>query len=162
MPKRRVCFALLLTVTGASSVLAQDPSAPLARATVEAQVKANFQQVDTNHDGFVSRAEADAARNTAMIAQFNAAFNAMDSNKDGNLSRAEFVAANQKAMAAAMQKQGVADRAFAGSDLNHDGRISLAEALAKPLKEFDAVDANHDGILTLAERQAAAKRRAGK
>ncbi len=161
--KRSLALAGLLTLLPFPLVAqAPNPAAPLSRTTVEAQIKGNFARTDTNHDGLITRAEADAARNASMVAQFSAAFNAMDANKDGNLSRAEFVAANQKAMTAAIQKQGAADRAFAAGDLNRDGSVSLAEASSQPLREFDRLDTNHDALLSPAERKAAAKQGGGK
>lgn len=158
MPKVFACVAIALSPLTATAALAQKVAPPLSRTVVEAQIKAGFARGDLNHDGSISLAESDSARMAAMAAQFGAAFSAMDANKDGALSREEYVAANQKGMVAAMQKQGVSAKAFAAGDLNHDGKIVLAEAMAGTLKQFDAIDTNHDGTLSVAERQAAAKR----
>jgi hypothetical protein len=40
-------------------------------------------------------------------------------------------------------------------DANHDGRISLDEAISVATSLFDRTDANHDGVITPEERQAA-------
>jgi len=40
-------------------------------------------------------------------------------------------------------------------DADHDGKISLAEAIAASLARFDAADTNHDGTLSPEERAAA-------
>ena len=48
--------------------------------------------------------------------------------------------------------------AFAKDDTDHDGRLSLAEAIAAADRSFDEEDANHDGKLDTAERGAAAVR----
>lgn len=68
--------ALLLLLSGAAAApaFAQDTGAV-------------FAALDTNHDGKISRAEAQ--RNPAVTAVFSKA----DKNKDGYLSRAEFDAA---------------------------------------------------------------------
>ncbi|WBX84851.1 EF-hand domain-containing protein [Sphingosinicella microcystinivorans] len=41
------------------------------------------------------------------------------------------------------------------ADANKDGRVTLAEAKAKPLARFDAADTNKDGTLSPEERKAA-------
>ncbi len=53
---------------------------------------------------------------------------------------------------------------FAAADTDHDGRISLAEAVAAAHRDFDLQDTNHDGVVTPAERMAFVMRiaRAGK
>lgn len=43
---------------------------------------------------------------------------------------------------------------FAAADTDHDGRISLAEAVEAARRDFDLQDTNHDGVVTPAERMA--------
>lgn len=117
------------------------PIAPAAngdvtRAQMLAQVKQVFNLADTNHDGFMSRAEF-AARMGVVI----------------NRLPPDSTAAPTKEQAQKMLD--AANNAFNAVDTNHDGKLSLTEASARPLAAFDAMDANHDGILTLAEKQAA-------
>ena len=117
------------------------PIAPAAngdvtRAQMLAQVKQVFNLADTNHDGFMSRAEF-AARMGVVI----------------NRLPPDSSAAPTKEQAQKMLD--AANNAFNAVDTNHDGKLSLTEASARPLAAFDAMDANHDGILTLAEKQAA-------
>lgn len=50
---------------------------------------------------------------------------------------------------------GLGEKWFETADANKDGRITLAEAKAKPLARFDAADANKDGTLSPDERRAA-------
>ena len=151
-------IAAALALATASPVLAQGAAAPLTRATVEAQIKANFARIDTNHDGVLTTAESQAAREVAISARFNATFDGLDTDKNGSISRAEFIAANRKAIAAATGGKGLEDRAFVAADTNKDGRVTLAEALAPALAEFNAADTNKDGSLTVAERQEAGKK----
>jgi Ca2+-binding EF-hand superfamily protein len=94
---------------------------PMTRASVEAMVQAKFARVDANHDGFVTREEADARRAEArgrmearhgdmearrgemtarggdmqgrMRERQAERFDRLDANKDGSISRAEFDAA---------------------------------------------------------------------
>jgi len=42
---------------------------------------------------------------------------------------------------------------FDKADVNHDGRVSLAEAQALALAHFDRADVNHDGRITGEERK---------
>ncbi len=116
------------------------PVAPAAdgsvtRAQMQAQVKAVFARADTNHDGFMSRAEF-AARMGMVI-----------NNAPASLGTAPTKEQAQKMLDAA-------NTAFNDVDTNHDGKLSLAEAMHRPLTAFDSMDANHDGVLTLAEKRA--------
>lgn len=158
MKSSHALAGILALSSPAALAQAQTPPAAIARTAIEAQIKANFARSDTNRDGAVTPAEADAGRKIAMDAQFGAQFNALDADKNGSVSRAEFVSANERALNAVIAKQGAAEKAFAADDLNRDGKVTYAEAASRPLREFDALDTNRDGSLTVAERQAAAKR----
>ncbi len=137
---------------------AQNPAAPLARAQMEAQIKANFVRMDANRDGVLTRQESAAARDTAVNARINAMFDALDGDKNGAISRAEFAAANRKAMTKATAGKPAPDRDFDLADTNKDGRVTVAEASLGPLRQFDTADSNKDGSLSATERQAAAAR----
>ncbi len=108
----------------------------VTRAQMQAEVKQAFSRADTNHDGFMSRAEF-AVRMGVVI----------------NHVPAGLTAPPTKAQAQRMLD--AANAAFNDVDANHDGKLSLAEAMHRPLAAFDAMDSNHDGILTLAEKRAA-------
>lgn len=59
-----------------------------------------------------------------------------------------------------MMRHGRDGRGWGGAwietaDANKDGRVTLAEAKAKPLARFDAADTNKDGTLSSDERKAA-------
>lgn len=157
---------------------------PMTRAALEAGIKARFDKVDANKDGVITRAEFDAQR-TAMQSQRQAQakarrdrlFASLDTNKDGQISRAEFDAPRER-RAQASQARGDAPRAqaqrfahrpgmqgprgqrMAGTwfdrlDADKDGRVSLADMLAKPLERFDAVDTDRNGTISPEERKAA-------
>jgi hypothetical protein len=120
----------------ASKPLVAKPTPPLAtgditRAQMMAQIKKTFELADTNHDGFISRAEF-AKRMTVIL------------NRDAPPTKAD-----------AQRMLDAANRAFDNVDTNHDGKLSLSEASVRPLKAFDMMDTNHDGILTVAEKAAA-------
>ena len=98
----------------------------------EAQQRADmmFQMMDTNHDGTVTKAEAQQA-----LAQFEAM-------RGGGESRGT----------ARIQK--MIDLAFGTSQ-----SITLQQFEAQALARFDAMDLNHDGTVTAAERQQAREMR---
>ncbi|MGE5722300.1 MAG: EF-hand domain-containing protein [Sphingomonadales bacterium] len=145
------------------SMLAQAPTqaappkpAPITRAQVQAGVKAQFDRLDVNHDGFVDKAEAQkgednavAAREARRQAALDRMFAKLDANKDGTVSRQEFDAMLPRPQA----PQG--SPWLNVNDTNKDGRVSLNEVTARALAGFDRTDANHDGVITPQEAQAA-------
>jgi len=108
----------------------------VTRAQLQAEVRQAFNRADTNHDGYMSRAEF-AVRMGAVI----------------NSAPARLGTTPTKEQAQRMLD--AANAAFNDVDTNHDGKLSLAEAMYRPLKAFDAMDTNHDGVLTLDEKRAA-------
>jgi Ca2+-binding EF-hand superfamily protein len=97
-------------------------------------------------------------------------FARLDANGDGSISRAEFDARPERGPArqerrgnrmerrgerGGMMGAGFGARMFERADADKDGRISIAEATARPLAMFDRADANKDGTVTLEERRAA-------
>ena len=176
--------ALAALVAGSSLAIAQDRpgmKGPMTRAQVQAMVQERFARVDANHDGVVTKAEFDAyvasmkAERTAKRGKHrDERFAELDTNKDGQISKAEFDAQhgpddaarggmgrhrmNRHGHAGGMSMRGWGgnpDAMFAAMDANKDGRVTLAEAMAKPLAMFDRADADHDGTVTPEERRAA-------
>jgi len=166
-----------LAVTAAYAQPASPPRplpAPAAKVHTRAEVQAHgaqmFARLDTNRDGAVTQAEADAARGQFMekrrerVSQRgSAAFDRLDANKDGQVSRQEWDAgrqAREQRMAGRGQMRGMhragmgfSGRMFGMADANKDGRVTLPEAQAAALQHFDRVDLNHDGSLTPEERK---------
>jgi hypothetical protein len=101
----------------------------------EAQQRAGmlFQMIDSNHDGVVTRAEAQQA-----IAQFQAQRGGSDSGARG-----------------AGRMQRMMDHAFATSQ-----SLTLQQFEAQALARFDAQDLNRDGVVTALERQQVRQERA--
>jgi Ca2+-binding EF-hand superfamily protein len=136
MKRLLVTIALGATVVSAP-VLAQ--SQPQARGgggfmqrdqtRQEAQQRTDmlFQMLDANHDGTVTRAEADQA-----LAKFQAARGDDNNGRRGN------------------RMQRMIEQAFATSQ-----SLTLQQFEAQSLARFDAADLNHDGTVTAAERQQA-------
>jgi Ca2+-binding EF-hand superfamily protein len=188
MKKLLIGGAALLVSAAAIAQVAPAP-APQAkaakvhtRAEVQTKVAEHFARLDTNRDGAVTKAEADAAR-AALRAQFTErrqerredrreqAFERMDSNRDNAISRAEWDAhaAQRQQRIAAHDRDGDGRRdvrkvqfrgmhslgghMFEMADTNKDGRVTLQEAQAAALRHFDMADANRDGQITPDERR---------
>lgn len=153
-------------------------SGPMTRSAVEAKVKEHFAKVDANGDGYIVKAEADAAHEKMKSEMRDRHFKTMDANGDGSISRAEFDAGHHEGMAmgeakpgghamGAMKGHGAGHGPamgmmmrhhgdmFGRADTDKDGRVSLAEALAVPMAHFDKADTNKDGTITPEERKAA-------
>lgn len=108
--------------------------------------KINFEEVDANADGLLSRAEIEAHR--------TARFALADTDGSGALSRAEVEArmiANQNERRARFL-----DRMFEKRDADADGELTMDEMLGeRSAKMFDRADADGDGLVSKAEFDAA-------
>lgn len=132
MKKMIFAFAIGAAVL-ATPVLAQDAGnrggwGQRDQTRQQAQQRADmlFQLLDSNHDGTVTRAEAEQA-----AAQFQAARGAEGGRGGGRLQR-------------------IIGQVFATAP-----SISLQQFEALMLARFDAQDADHDGVLSAAEREQA-------
>lgn len=152
-----------------------DMSKPMTLQDIETRVKDHFAKLDTNKDGVVEKAEADAARTKMRGERRAERFAMLDANKDGSISQAEFDAAHaaraegkpdgdgRKGMGrhhghggkGGMRGMGGRGDLFTRADANNDGKVTLAEALTKPTEHFKMMDANKDGTVTPEERKAA-------
>ena len=122
-----------------------------------------FKKADTNNDGAISKAEADAAGMKGLSKNFDK----LDANKDGKVTRDEMKAGREAGKGERKdggKGEGKGGGLFKKADTNSDGTISKAEADAAGMKRvsanFDKIDANKDGKITQDEMKAA--RAAGK
>jgi Ca2+-binding EF-hand superfamily protein len=118
-----------------------------------------FDQLDTNGDGKLSKADAPKNRGKRMLERV---LEQTGKGADAEISRADFLANFPKELAERFgaRRRENADRpegpSFRGPkflqmlDANHDGKLSKNE-LAKAAESFDELDANHDGELDLRE-----------
>ncbi|HEY4070007.1 MAG TPA: EF-hand domain-containing protein [Sphingomicrobium sp.] len=133
-----------------------------------------FDRMDSNHDGKVTTAEAEAARSqhakgkpgkpaNAHATAIGGLFARADTNKDGVITRGEFDTVGQQMKArmehAGMRGGGMAGHMFGAADANKDDRVSLAEMQQAALARFDRLDLNHDGTISAEERQQARQAR---
>jgi len=129
--KKFLVMAALGAAVLPAAALAQGGGAGMmkdqTRAEAQQRTDMMFQMLDANHDGTVTRAEADQA-----LAQFQAARGGDDSGRRGG------------------RLQRMIDEAFANSP-----SLTLQQFEAQSLARFDAADLNHDGTVTAAERQQA-------
>ena len=137
------------------------------RADVQSHVQRMFAELDTNHDGYVTRDEANAAHER-MMADMHARmakgwdmdrgpapdraarFDKLDANHDGVISRQEYVSA---------QPQVFEKRVFVMRDDGKPGKAGMrmhGMGLGMMGPMFDMADANHDGKVSLQEATAAA------
>jgi hypothetical protein len=128
-----------------------------ARTTVPIVSMTDFDRLDTNRDGFLSRGELEPLGMPAIVASGPvvspespaSAFQRLDVNRDGYLSRAE-----------AGTTFNIPGGSFDSFDANRDGYLSMAEAMphmqwmyrgTPTAMSFDALDVDRDGFLTRAE-----------
>jgi Ca2+-binding EF-hand superfamily protein len=154
---------------------------PMTRAGLQDMIAQHFKAMDANGDGFVTKAEFDAARE-AMHKKMEAKrgehraemFAMLDKNHDGSLSKDEYMAPppHDGMMGHDMKDHGPDGHDMpppppGGPDGDHDGgpmhghRMMMhrmggmgMDGMGRDDKWFDRADANHDGKLTLAEASA--------
>lgn len=143
-----VMLAALMGLTLSTAAMAEDGSfgGPMGGALL------NFDQLDANKDGKVTKEEL-AAHRTAK-------FTEADTDKDGKLSADEMVTMHEKAVAE--RKAAMAKAMIARIDSDKDGFVSDAEMQSMPMmgKMFDRLDENADGAIST-EEMAAMKARMG-
>ena len=144
--------AMALALLASAPAFAQNEPKPLPRAMFIATAEAEFNKVDTNKDGQMSKLEIETFQRSSALAaadaRSKAIFAALDADKNGQLSVTEFAKLTSKPPtvdAARVLKM----------DSNKDGKLSLAEHRTAALANFDRLDANKDGLVTAAELKAA-------
>lgn len=124
---RTIIVALLaFGAAGAAQAGLQLGQRPISRAEVISVAKKQFAEMDANHDGAVSPDEFERYRDIQ---------NAQPDQGRGltHIGRSWF------------------DK----SDTDGNGRVSQAEAVARPLGLFDMADVNRDGVASLSEQSMA-------
>lgn len=141
---RLLVAAMAVAIAGAALAAPPAPSA-------DASQRHPMMQLDTNNDGLIDRAEA------AKYPRLAEKFDTLDSNKDGKLDAGERPSRQGK-----RGRRGGMARIIE-LDTDGDGRISRAEAAARPqfAARFDQVDGNRDGYLVSSELRAAAEQHRG-
>lgn len=138
------------------------------RAEVASHVQAMFAKLDSDRNGWLTKAETDAARDevrkgrVAQVAERRAvhSFGQIDRDGNGSISRAEFDSAHANRVGPATDRHTrrgahmLGGKMFDTADSNKDSRVSLQEATATALRQFDMADANRDGQVTGEERKA--------
>lgn len=122
----------------------------LDQADRAAMMGKKFDEIDTDHNGSLSRDEFLAAHQHMGGPGEHGGMPGMDHGKEGG-------------MGGESHRMGMREgrRGHDGgmmmkmADTNSDGTVTRAEAVAGALKHFDMADANHDGKLTPDERKAA-------
>ncbi len=155
------------------------PKAPKThtRAEVGVHVRTMFEKLDANRDGFVTKAEAQAARGdhagrvmnrihkrmsghaAGSAANRGARFDKLDTNRDGSISRSEFDAAHsrrQEHRVVMRDKRTGASATGATARMHRMRPGGMGMGLRGHM--FDMADANRDGRVTLQEATAAAYR----
>lgn len=153
-----------LTITalaaGACAVIVTSASAEEGRKR-DGKRGINFEQMDTNGDGFITAAEIEAGR--------AARFASADTDGDGALSADELKAAHA-ARAAEKGREMRAEksdkrlaRKMKKMDANKDGKISQSEMQKRSTSEIiERLDTDKDGKISKAEAEAAKGKRKGK
>lgn len=152
-----IATSVALTL-GSGVALAQavpERGAAVTKQTVADRAAARFDRRDANSDGVLNDADR-SARADRVFAR-------MDANSDGAISRAEWDAMRATRgdrREARMEHRGKRGgdrmaRRMQRLDIDGDGTLTRAEAVAAATSRFDRLDANRDGTLTREERQAA-------
>jgi len=139
---------------------------PQTRNGMVDKVRQHFARLDTDRDGYLTKAEAEtghsgmkahrgqhAARGAGGQRDHGAMFDRLDGNRDGAISRQEFDSAHQQRQAMRVDRNGDGrpDQRMGGE---HRGKSGMRLGG----RMFDQADANHDSRVSLQEATGAALR----
>lgn len=163
-----VPLAAVVGLTAASAAVASPQPQPqsavapnkgsISREAFLGRSGTDFDRIDSNKDGKLSKAEIEQNSRAVWLARAKArnaaAFAQLDQDHNGSLSADEF--ARLIGQPPVFNGQPVITR----MDTNHDGQVSREEFRAAGAVDFDKLDTNKDGILTPAEIAASRTRKA--
>ena len=114
-----------------------------------------FAALDTNKDGAINKAEFEAGHAARVEKRVIVRTDKRGAGAEGD-AKMKIMRRGGPGMhpGGAMMRMRMGENWFANADADKDGRVSLAEASAKPLAMFDRADANKDGTITPEERRA--------
>jgi len=124
----------------------------ITRAEAEASVLAGFADVDANSDGFLTQDELQTAHE-ARRAEMKAKWEEKRAGKEPREPKGDRDPAKMEARKAKMETK-AAER-FAAVDTDGDGQWNTAEFTAHRLEFFGKIDTDADGTLSAAELEAA-------
>ncbi len=159
-------LAATLAATGYAYAMPEG-GPPKTRAEVQAKIAEHFKVADANKDGFVTRAEFDAARE-ARKAKFaerreerrTERFAKLDTDKNGSISKAEFDAPRGD-RGGKDGAEGMRGHGRGGPDgmrhggRHHGGGMMRHGGMGMGQAWFDRADANKDGKVSLIEASTA-------
>ena len=146
-------LATPLSIAPSATPVAMPAAAePIPRAVFLKNMDSDFERMDANHDGKVTKAEIEASERATATRQImernQQVFRELDADHNGQLSPAEFAQFHAQVPAANGAPM------LQHFDANHDGVISQVEFRAGTLANFDRLDADKDGVVTAAEMKA--------
>jgi Ca2+-binding EF-hand superfamily protein len=155
---KKTLLLVLCAVTTAAAFAQQPAGADRDRhhQDMRAKAEARFSASDRNHDGKLSLAEFQQARDQRLAEQFAR----LDANKDGGLSQDEMRQGRHagRLMRASHRHAGMAMREkLRALDTDHDQALSRAEIgqrMPRLAQQFDRLDGNRDGKLSREELRA--------
>ncbi len=136
---------------------------PQTRNGVVDKVRTHFARLDTNRDGYLTKAEAQAGhagmkahrgkwagRGRQGQRDHGAMFDRLDTNRDGSISRQEFDSAHQRRQAMRVDRDGDGKPDARARGMRHGGGMRLGGRM------FDQADGNRDSRVSLQEATDAA------
>lgn len=140
---RKPVLAGIVGLLGTTAFVAFTVPASAGKGTMIERHKTHMTEVDTDGDGKVSKAEAEAAR--------EAHFKTADLDGNGTVSFEEFEAMAERRLQMKLKRR------FKRSDKNGDGVLTSEELETHRGGHFDKIDKDGDGEISEEERKAAHK-----
>lgn len=141
---RKTALVGAASLVGGLAIFALGAPAMAGKGGMMDHHKARLEAVDTDGNGKISKAEADAARDRK--------FKEADLNGDGSVSFEEFQAMAEK------RRQMRLKRRFERSDKDGNGTLSSDELGSRHASHFERMDKDGDGEISAEERKAGHKK----